>query len=884
MTVINTNIKALYAENALKSTAKDALKATMQLATGKRINSSSDDPAGMAIASRMTQNIKSLGQAIANTGNAMALIQTIDGAAGGITTMLQRMNELALQASSGSMSNDQRGYLDVEFQQLKLEISRTAATQEWNGFPIMDGKTGVAVGLPKYTTMDRPLASVASGSVAAAPAVALAYGDLSIVTNGQTFLIPASVSSNEDPSSTAASMSSKAASAIAVAAAINSQTANTGVTAVANPAEIEGAKTTVRSTTLQANLYVNGQKIALNLPAGQTEAERRVYVMDSINATSDLHGVTAISSGTGGIKLSTPDGRNLSVWYDSTTATPAVTAADMGLGLDTLLPTDAPGVTSMGSGDRLEATRETVALTFSAFTAAGQSVSVNGLTFTASAAMTSTQVAAAFANLTSGMTAAEAATANTTSAALGTFAGTFNAGFSTGSNTAASLTATATADNLGDVGSIVTSPIPTVVTTAGVTGVTESSLMTFANLSAGSSVTVNGLTFTAGSSTVAAADVATAFASLTSGMTAAQALALHSNSGSGTYTGTFASGFTTGATSGTGLVAVTATSTTANSNVTDITTTGVSSVGTTAGAGVTESSVVSFSSLSPGQSITVNGLKFTATGNLTGAQVATAYSSLTSGMTASQATTAHTASSLLGTYSGTFATGFTTGAISGSATGASVTATSTTANSDVTNIIVSTGTTFPTAVPTDGLNVLASTVYGTVTLQSSDSFTLIGASDTLRTKLGFDNLEVKKQDIGRLSFQVGADASQTVTVDLADFGKGGDITGAITSDSAATSISTVLGAQNVMSLMNTALNAVSAQRSNLGSLINRLQEISDNLTNVQTNEVASRSLIEDADFAIASTAASKAKIMTEAATAVLAQANTDIQTVLKLLQ
>jgi flagellin len=187
-------------------------------------------------------------------------------------------------------------------------------------------------------------------------------------------------------------------------------------------------------------------------------------------------------------------------------------------------------------------------------------------------------------------------------------------------------------------------------------------------------------------------------------------------------------------------------------------------------------------------------------------------------------------------------------------------------------------------VPTDGLNVLASTVYGTVTLQSSDSFTLIGASDTLRTKLGFDNLEVKKQDIGRLSFQVGADASQTVTVDLADFGKGGDITGAITSDSAATSISTVLGAQNVMSLMNTALNAVSAQRSNLGSLINRLQEISDNLTNVQTNEVASRSLIEDADFAIASTAASKAKIMTEAATAVLAQANTDMQTVLKLLQ
>jgi flagellin len=290
--------------------------------------------------------------------------------------------------------------------------------------------------------------------------------------------------------------------------------------------------------------------------------------------------------------------------------------------------------------------------------------------------------------------------------------------------------------------------------------------------------------------------------------------------------------------------------------------------------------VITFSALTPGQSITVNGLKFTATGNLTDAQVATAYSSLTAGMTASQATTAHTASSLLGTYSGTFALGFTTGAI----TGATVTATSTTANSNVTNIGVSTDTTFPAAVPTDGLNVLASTVYGTVTLQSENSFTMISASESLRTKLGFDNIEVKKEDVGRLSFQVGANSTQTVTVDIPDFGKNGKITGAITSDSAATAITTVLGAQNVMNLMNTALNAVSAQRSNLGSLVNRLQEISDNLTSVQTNETASRSQIEDADFALASTAASKAKIMTEAATAVLAQANTDMQTVMKLLQ
>jgi flagellin len=392
-------------------------------------------------------------------------------------------------------------------------------------------------------------------------------------------------------------------------------------------------------------------------------------------------------------------------------------------------------------------------------------------------------------------------------------------------------------------------------------------------------VTVNGLTFTA-SSSMTDAQVAAAFSSLTSGMTAAQASTAHTASSAlGSYSGTFTSGFTTSDASASG-TAVTATSTTANSNVTDIATSGVSSIVTTSGAGVTESSSITFSDLTPGQSITVNGLTFTASEMLSASQVATAYSSLTSGMTAVQATTLHSASSLLGTYSGTFAIGFTTGA----SAGPTVTATSTTANSDVSNIAVSTDTLFPSAVETDGLNVLASTVYGTVTLKSENSFTLNGSEDTLRTKLGFDNVEVKKENIARLSFQVGANSSQTVTVDIGDFGKDGNITGAITSDSAATSISTVNGAQNVMDLMNTALNAVAAERSNLGSLINRLQAISDNLTSVQTNEVASRSQIEDADFALASTAASKAQIMTQAATAVLAQANTDMQTVLKLLQ
>ncbi|MEY3779564.1 MAG: A-type flagellin, partial [Pseudomonadota bacterium] len=97
------------------------------------------------------------------------------------------------------------------------------------------------------------------------------------------------------------------------------------------------------------------------------------------------------------------------------------------------------------------------------------------------------------------------------------------------------------------------------------------------------------------------------------------------------------------------------------------------------------------------------------------------------------------------------------------------------------------------------------------------------------------------------------------------------------------SISTVAGAQEVINLIKTALDNVSKARSMMGAVMNRLEHVIDNLTNVSMNSAASRSQIEDADYATASTALAKSQIMQQAATAVLAQANTSQQTVLKLL-
>ena len=147
MSVINTNVKALYTQAALKTTEAGSLRAMQQLSTGKRINSAKDDAAGLAIAARMTQQIEGLNQGIRNAGDAVAMIQTTEGATESITTMLLRISELAMQAANDTYSDTQRGFLNNEFTQLKQEINRMSKTHEWNGFKILAGadRTGLSV-------------------------------------------------------------------------------------------------------------------------------------------------------------------------------------------------------------------------------------------------------------------------------------------------------------------------------------------------------------------------------------------------------------------------------------------------------------------------------------------------------------------------------------------------------------------------------------------------------------------------------------------------------------------------------------------------------------------------------------------------------------------
>ena len=130
MTVINTNVKSLISQNALIRNNRAVETSMEQLSTGKRINSASDDATGMAISNRMTSQIRGLDQAVRNANDGISLIQTVEGSLNEVNSMLQRMRELSIQSANDTNTVEDRGFLDMEFQELKQEINRRFVASE----------------------------------------------------------------------------------------------------------------------------------------------------------------------------------------------------------------------------------------------------------------------------------------------------------------------------------------------------------------------------------------------------------------------------------------------------------------------------------------------------------------------------------------------------------------------------------------------------------------------------------------------------------------------------------------------------------------------------------------------------------------------------------
>ena len=191
MTVINTNVAASITANSMKTNARAMETSMERLSTGKRINSASDDAAGLAIETRMTSQIRGLQQGARGANDGIALLQTADGAATEISDMLQRMRELAVQSRVGTMHADDISNLDQEYTQLALEIDRVATDTTFNNKAIIGGGAGqidISVGADEadvisFTTLSLELSTTGVYGVSL-DAMMTAGGALDVNENG----------------------------------------------------------------------------------------------------------------------------------------------------------------------------------------------------------------------------------------------------------------------------------------------------------------------------------------------------------------------------------------------------------------------------------------------------------------------------------------------------------------------------------------------------------------------------------------------------------------------------------------------------------------------------------------------------------------------------
>ena len=332
MTVINTNMSALTAQNGQRIAQASLSMAMERLSTGQRINSAKDDAAGLAISQRMTADVRGLAVAIRNANDGQSLAQTAESAMGEVTNMLQRMRELSVQASNGTVTADDRKALQAEVKQLTSEIDNIGSRTNFNGIKLLDGsaknlqlQTGSRAGeTVKFGIGSARTADLGTGATAAlsasgafqATASNLSANDSLIAADLLINNVNIGASSSDDDN---LSSGEKAASALAKVAAINRASAQTGVTAVVGKTVMAGSAMTAAALT--GTVTINGKTTA-SIATTTSAAANRTLVADAINAMSGQTGVRAIDTGDdlAGIRLEAADGRNIVTSFSTLTA------------------------------------------------------------------------------------------------------------------------------------------------------------------------------------------------------------------------------------------------------------------------------------------------------------------------------------------------------------------------------------------------------------------------------------------------------------------------------------------------------------------------------------------------------------------------------------
>ena len=695
------------------------MNAMQQLSTGKRINSSMDDAAGLAIAARMTENIRGLDQAIRNAGDGIALIQVAEGATNEITNMLQRMSELAVQSSNATYSLEQRGYLNQEFQQLKQEIIRIADTHEWNGFPILNGKS--SQGENKQVISEDVL-----------PSVSWSHGSNTQTESAQVLFKPL------------------------------------------NP----GQSVTVAGLTYTAKTLNSAQDVAeafSKLKPNTTSQDIPIENTVKGNFTGALVGFGSDAQ----TAIATVENRQFPTYiefFDKNRSSEKISLKE-----DTLA--------NISSGTISFVNKQM-------FLGDGTNANLIGQVdpaFDGSNGVLRFNYVRGFANFN------------------------FDSGF-VGNTTIDGWAATNARVKLD--GSSMLAGYPTLTDTTTANGGLEATALTSSSYSVALSndtPTGQGLSVKLSSSLGGVVNTPTGIGGVVHGP------ALTSNS----------------------------------------------SVLLNAG------DVISFDwkAAGGGDAYDVSAyLVDTQTGSTELLLDKTGGAPGSPSFSSAWSTENHTV-----TKSGNYRFAFVSGswdATGGRAAGATL---------YIDNIDIQANS---------GIDFSASQIQSIhskfeFTDQHLDSGKTIFTSPLLNSNVSDLRVTANANDVlarnAQFEFRVGTNKDQIIQLNIANFGKDGNITGAITSDEFSTNILTLEASNQVVTNINVCLDQISVARANMGAVINRLEHVLDNLSNVVVNSEASRSRVEDADYAKSSTLLAQTQIKQQAATAVLAQANLSSQMVLKLL-
>ena len=335
MSVINTNVKALVAQESMRSSNLSLSTAMERLSTGTKINSAKDDAAGLAITNRMTSQIRGMAKAVNNVNDAISLTQTAEGALGNVGDILQRMRELAVQSATGTVTDTDRGSINAEVTQLRAQIDDIASKTNHNNIKLLDGSAQglvIQTGTNSGDQMKLGFASVKTKDIGIGSKAFLqsANGTYTSGTNFDAFsasalylngvAVGASLATDDN-----ASNASGSASAIAKAAAINRVASLSGVYARAESNMVAGSAMSVAATVSSGVITINGvatDTISTSLDTSLT----RKTVVAAINAKTSITGVTAFDTQDDnlGVTLTAADGRNIDIASDVASGTTGI--------------------------------------------------------------------------------------------------------------------------------------------------------------------------------------------------------------------------------------------------------------------------------------------------------------------------------------------------------------------------------------------------------------------------------------------------------------------------------------------------------------------------------------------------------------------------------